>query len=254
MEQSNIPKSDPSILLLNEIEILLAQTRLMELYLKQAQATAANETARINERHQAELAALRAALAAKENIAPIVAPDPELTQRLEESESELVAKQQILHQRDHELAAAQADAARLRGEIAELETARQLAQTAALESARARESLQAELATLRQELESKQHEFTQRQRDAQEMEQALRQQLTQLQNELNVQHSWSRNTTNEVEQSRNEIAVLRARVAELEARRQEAQSSSARELEQTRARFEAELDQLRAALGARAEA
>ena len=50
MEQSPYPNSDPSILLLNEIDILLAQTRLMELYLKQAQATAANDarhTARV---------------------------------------------------------------------------------------------------------------------------------------------------------------------------------------------------------------
>ena len=159
MDQSSFINSDPSILLLNEIEILLAQTRLIELYLKQAQATAANETARLNQQHQTELASLRAALAARENIPPIVAPDPKLTQRVETIESELGANRLLINKRDRELAAAQADAARLRSEIAELEMVRQLAQTAALESARARESLQAELATLRQELEAKQHEF-----------------------------------------------------------------------------------------------
>ena len=44
---NNQKKSDPAILLLNEIDILLAQTRLMDLYLKQAQATAANENAQL---------------------------------------------------------------------------------------------------------------------------------------------------------------------------------------------------------------
>ena len=42
MDLPKYPKSDPAVMLLNEIEILLAQTRLMELYLKQSQATAAN--------------------------------------------------------------------------------------------------------------------------------------------------------------------------------------------------------------------
>ena len=49
MDTPKYQKSDPAILLLNEIDILLAQTRLMELYLKQAQATAANEKARLHE-------------------------------------------------------------------------------------------------------------------------------------------------------------------------------------------------------------
>ena len=57
--------SDPLTLLLNEIEILLTQSRLVELYFKQSQATAAYEGARAREQHQAELTGLRAALAEK---------------------------------------------------------------------------------------------------------------------------------------------------------------------------------------------
>jgi hypothetical protein len=68
MDQSSFINSDPSILLLNEIEILLAQTRLMELYLKQAQATAANETARSINSTKTELASLRASPGGKEKI------------------------------------------------------------------------------------------------------------------------------------------------------------------------------------------
>lgn len=53
-------KSDPPALLVNEIEILLAQARLMELYLKQAEAEAADEMARLHERYENELKTLRA--------------------------------------------------------------------------------------------------------------------------------------------------------------------------------------------------
>ena len=58
--------SDPLTLLLNEIESLLTQSRLVELYFKQSQATAAYEGARAREQHQAELTGLRAALAEKD--------------------------------------------------------------------------------------------------------------------------------------------------------------------------------------------
>lgn len=56
------PTSEPSVLLLNEIDILLAQTRLVELYLKQAQASSATDASRSHQQHQAELARLRTEL------------------------------------------------------------------------------------------------------------------------------------------------------------------------------------------------
>ena len=56
----------PSLFLVNEIEILFTQVRLIELYVKQAQATAANEAARIREHFQAELTALQKDLRQKE--------------------------------------------------------------------------------------------------------------------------------------------------------------------------------------------
>jgi myosin heavy subunit len=60
--------SDPSVLLLNEIDILLAQMRLIELYVKQAQAAAANHTVGLHQQHQAEIVRLRTELADKERI------------------------------------------------------------------------------------------------------------------------------------------------------------------------------------------
>ncbi len=55
----------PSLIVIND-EILSTQVRLMELYVKQAQATAANEAARAQERFQAELTALQKELKQKE--------------------------------------------------------------------------------------------------------------------------------------------------------------------------------------------
>ena len=55
MDRPGSPPNDPSLLLLNEIEILLAQTRLMELYLKQAQVSAAHKAIGVREQHQANL-------------------------------------------------------------------------------------------------------------------------------------------------------------------------------------------------------
>ena len=71
MDRPGSPPNDPSLLLLNEIEILLAQTRLMELYLKQAQVSAAHKAIGVREQHQAELAELRRALAEKEQVVAI---------------------------------------------------------------------------------------------------------------------------------------------------------------------------------------
>ena len=62
MDPAKFQKTDPAILLLNEIDILLAQTSLMELYLKQAQATAADVNARLQEKYETDLASLRSAL------------------------------------------------------------------------------------------------------------------------------------------------------------------------------------------------
>jgi MoxR-like ATPase len=165
MDQSSFINSDPSILLLNEIEILLAQTRLMELYLKQAQATAANEAARVNQQHQAELATLRAALPAKEKIPPIVAPTPN-TRRLEAIESDLSANRLLLNQRDREPLQRKpmADCAAKSPNW----KVRQLAQKA-LESAKAKRKFTSRTGSPAPELEAKRHEFAEQQRDAREI-------------------------------------------------------------------------------------
>ncbi|MEX0804243.1 MAG: hypothetical protein WD688_13140 [Candidatus Binatia bacterium] len=66
MNSSISNKTDPAILLRNEIEILFTQIRLMELYVKRAQASAAHEADHLRRQHQSELALLRADLEQKE--------------------------------------------------------------------------------------------------------------------------------------------------------------------------------------------
>src|SRR5258706_16270612 len=132
MDQSNLPNSDPTFLLLNEIEILGAQTRLMELYLKQAQATAANNANRSEQQHQAELAALRAKLAEKEQTlsqleASMVA-DRHLSERVQEGEAELADRQRITDYRKAQLTAPRNDPTTRRDHISALEAAGQPAE------------------------------------------------------------------------------------------------------------------------------
>lgn len=59
---------DPLVLLLNEIDILLAQMRLMELCVQQAQAKANYERERAQQKHEAELAAIRYTLAESQRV------------------------------------------------------------------------------------------------------------------------------------------------------------------------------------------
>src|SRR6266540_4034800 len=101
MDSPKFTKSDPTVLLLNEIDILLAQTRLLELYLKQSQATAANETARIHEEYQAELKRLREHSASGDNEQPPAAPSaPDVPERHLDRQNELSEKQRVLESRD----------------------------------------------------------------------------------------------------------------------------------------------------------
>src|SRR5258706_4771603 len=191
MDQSNLPNSDPTILLLNEIEILGAQTRLMELYLKQAQATAANNANRSEQQHQAELAALRAVLAEKEQtlsqLETSVVADRHLSERVQEIEAKLADRQRIIDDRQSQLTAARNDLATLRDRISELESARQRAQSAAATSDVQSKQLQAELNGLSQELETNRRDFDDHLLSARQTETGLREHLQQLQSPLTQQ-------------------------------------------------------------------
>jgi len=256
MDSPKFTESDPTVLLLNEIDILLAQTRLLELYLKQSQATAANETARIHEEYQAELKRLREYSAFDDNEQSPAAPpgatgvrerhldDPAL-------QNELSQKQRLLESRDAELQSAKSETVILRERVAELEMVHQQAQAVAQEFAINRQDLQVELAALRHELEENQHDFERQQIISRALQEGLEEQLAKLQNQLRERQSSSEGVATELQQARFEIAALQGQVAELHASHQEIQATAARELEQTRVRFEAEIAGLQISLAER---
>ena len=256
MDSPKFTKSDPTVLLLNEIDILLAQTRLLELYLKQSQATAANETARIHEEYQAELKRLREHSAFGDNAQPPGAR-PSTTNVPERHlddialQNELSEKQRVLESRHAELQSAKAETVILRERVAELEMVHQQAQVVTQEFAINHQDLQVELAALRHELEKNQQDFERQQVISRTLQEGLEEQLAKLHDQLRERQSSSQGVATEFQQAIFEIAALQGQVAELRAGRQEAQAIAAQELEQTRVRFEAELFSLQTALAMR---
>jgi len=256
MDSAKFTKSDSTVLLLNEIDILLAQTRLLELYLKQSQATAANESARIHDEYQAELKRLQEHSAFGDNEQPHAAR-PSTTdvpeRHLDESalQNELSEKQRLLEGRDAELQSAKAETAILRERVAELEMVHQQAQAVAQEFAINRQDLQVELAALRHELKKNQQDFERQQVISRALQEGLEAQLAKLQDQLRERQSSSQGVATELQQARSEIAALQGQVAELRASRQETQAIAAQELEQTRVRVEAEIAGLQISLAER---
>src|SRR5687767_4690664 len=127
MDSPKFFKTDPATLLLDEIDILLAQTRLIELYLKQSHAAAVNETARIREEYQAELRRLRSRLSAGDVEHPAIADEKTMTgvpeQKFQDPAllTQLSEKQRLLEECDAELQRAKSETAILRDRVAELE-------------------------------------------------------------------------------------------------------------------------------------
>ena len=243
-------------MLLNEMEILLAQTRLMELYLKQSQATAANESARIHEQYQAELVVLRSALADKEHaLAKGLSAGGEIEKNLRDQirslENRLGENQSLLESRDAELQSANATTAGLHQRIADLENAHRRAQAINQEAAMSRQGLQAELLALRHQLEKSQNDFQSQQLISRGLQENLETQLAQLHDQLTEKQAQSQTIASELEQAKYETASLRRQLSELQASSDESQRIATQELEQARARFELELTGLQAALATR---
>jgi myosin heavy chain 6/7 len=256
MDSPSKSSSDPLTLLLNEIEILLTQSRLVELYFKQSQATATYERARAREQHQAELTGLRAALAEKEQVlaarqTAASAQEQSLRQQVRILESGLGEVRQRLERREAELQEVESAAANLRQQISQIESVKEQAQDLARQSAAARRELEAEVITLSARLEKDQQNWQKEQFVARELQDALQDQITQLQEQLREKSDWSRSAETELQQARAAIPEMQRRMAELETSRTEALTRAARELEQMRARFNSDLGCLQTLLAER---
>ncbi|HVO91454.1 MAG TPA: hypothetical protein VMT22_01355 [Terriglobales bacterium] len=256
METPISSKSDPSFLLLNEIEILLAQTRLMELYLKQAQVSAAHNAARAREQHLTELATLHRALAEKEQAAisrqnTASANEKALAEQIDQLQLRVTDQQSLLAVKENQRRQADAEITSLHQRISELELAREQSDVAALSSAQACRDLESALDALRLELENDRRDFQHQQRLAQDLHQHARQQLEDLENQLVERQICVASTSNDLQRAKDEITRLNQRVAELQAERQELTEAAVREVEQARRSFEAELSGLQSALAER---
>ena len=199
--------SDPLTLLLNEIEILLTQSRLVELYFKQSQATAAYDAARAREQHQAELTGLRAVLAEKEQDLAAresagSAQEQSLREQVRILESGLGDVRLRLEHREAELQDIESAAANLRQQISQSESAQEQAQDLARQSAAARRELEAEVITLSARLEENQQSWQKEQFVARELQDALQNQITQLQEQLREKSDQSRSAETELQQAR----------------------------------------------------
>ncbi len=178
-------------MLLNEIEILLAQARLLELYLKQAEATAEDEMARLHERHEHELTLLRTQLAAKNEISigresePVI--DNDARAQIESLEYQLADGRRAVESRDADLRNAKGEADYLRDRINQLETAHQQAQAAVAQAVLARQQLEAELDSVRGQLTDHQESLQEYQLVARQIQDGLQSQMGQLQDQLQSQ-------------------------------------------------------------------
>lgn len=252
MESSTQYNNHPSVLLLNEIEILFTQIRLVELYVKQAQATSAAEATRARERFQTELAALRAEVKEKtlalENYQTRARQaDEALQTQVQELRTQLVQSQRLLESRNSAFEATQSEAGELRERVGHLEAAaRQVQATAQVEVACAREAFQTERAALKTELAAKESALHLLQGSVKELEAALRAQIEALRNELAAKSELLERRAVELQNARAETAGLIRRIQQLELTGEQA-AVSASEATRLRENLQAELIELRAA-------
>jgi len=234
MEPVKYQRSEPSVRLLNEIDILLTQVRLAELYLKQAQAAAADQVARIHERYESQLEVLRAAISQKEpsldESSVSVAATKHLHLQIQDLQAHLEEHRRLLEQRDGDFQRVTAELVTSRSQINQLQLANDEALTAARDAERVRQDLQTELGKLRDEIAQKTLDLQQHRSAARESEQLLQDQLRRLQDELGREQTRVSAKDTDLEHAR---AEFQARLQESEALLEETN----RQLEERRAAF-----------------
>ena len=217
MESTQSRKNDPSILLLNEIDILIAQARLAELYAKQAHALAAEKSVapaddaqRVRGELEREIAALRA--------------------QLDDQEQKLTA-------REGEIQNAQSELATLRGRAYQLDAAYRN-----VEAARAARA--AELIELRTALAEKEQTFSAREAETREALDRRAGEIDALRNQLTETQSSSAKREDELRRARCEMAALQERANHFELLQQQTERLLSAQGEQARQRFRAALEEM----------
>ena len=234
MEPVKYQRSAPSVQLLNEIDILLTQVRLAELYLKQAQAAAADQVARIHERYESQLENLRAAISQKEPTVNAssarIAATEHLRLQIQDLQARLEEQRRLLEQKDGGLRRLTAELETSRSQITQLQLTNDEALTTARDAERVRQDLQIELGKLRDEKAQQTLALEQHQSTSRELEQFLQDQLRRLQDELALEQARASIKESDLEHAR---AAFQARLQESAALLDETK----RQLEERRAGF-----------------
>lgn len=254
MEPPNVIQSDPSALLLSEIEILLAQARLMELYLKQVRAAASTQAAQLHHHYQSESTSLPTELRQKaRDLAAIRQEWGEGEERLQGRFQQLMAeiseKQPITDRCESKRGQIDAEIDSLRARIGQLESGNEDSAARAQEAELARDSLRNKVAALSDLLREKSRELEQRQEAARQFERELNDQIRQLERRLAENRTLLEAKDTDLQRANAEIAQLGEHSAVLETSRAEAHANAARELEQVRAGFEVRLAERQVRIG-----
>jgi chromosome segregation ATPase len=248
MEPIKGQRSAPSVQLLNEIDILLTQVRLAELYLKQAQAVAADQVARIQERYESQLEVLSAGISQKDR-------------SLAESLARIAATEH-LHLQIQDL---QAESDKLRDEIAQKTPALQQQQSAARESEQLLQDqvrrLQDELAREQaresakdSDLERARAEFQRRFHELEALLEETKRGHTALENDIVALRTELNDKDRLLAEGQAEFIALRQNIAQLEAAQRLAEEAANLRFETAHSSHEVELAQLRATLADREHA
>jgi chromosome segregation ATPase len=234
------PKSEPLVLLLDEIEILSAQTRLMELYLKRAHTAAFGEVERIHEQFRAKVTNLKARLENKETTITrhlsglhteqrqLVSQNQELLQRLAEQQNLIQHHQEESEQSGAEIAA-------LRERLSGLEAAKpELENAAAPRGDAAHQELKSQIAQLQSELTLKEQALQQRDAAARQAEQSAQDKIRSLAEELANYRESAEDQRAEIMRAESERSELRQRIAQLESAREQIEAQAQRNHEALR--------------------
>jgi chromosome segregation ATPase len=241
------PKSDPLVVLLDEIELLSAQTRLMELYLKRAHTAAFGEVEKIQEQFRAKVTGLKARLEAKEESLSkhltLVHGEPDqpnsgnqdLLQRISEQQNLLQRRQEESEQRAAVIDTLQEQLSRLDA------TKRELENTAALHLDQARQELQLQVARLESELAQKEQLLQQRDAATAQMQQDAQASIRGLAEELARCRAAVEQQQAEIQRAESECQELRRHVAELESAKAEVHALAQRDFDALRQDSQAKL-------------
>ncbi len=245
-DTSQYRKLDRSVLLLRELEILVSQTRVIEIYVKQAKANAEMEAARLHEQFESRLAALTAEIREKETElvdlrTRLVEDDGSAQKQLLALQTQLREQQGVLDLRNEEIQKTESEIASLRAQILNLEFSQKEKEAAAREAQQTRDRLETDLARLRSELEETSLKLQEERGAARQREENLRRELHELNTRWSDQEGRSHATESQLRDSDEKIASLSRRLEELERDRTEVLARAARESEQIRAAFEARL-------------